>query len=94
MVIDEKTKSSGPLKDSTETAQIESISTDESALIMTARSTVLEARYQQLLEQRIAVLERQLAPPEPVKVGFESFIYDLARYLCFAVDRWVYGNSA
>ncbi|KAL8957512.1 MAG: hypothetical protein Q9193_005236 [Seirophora villosa] len=52
---------------STQSTQPNSIPTHDSALVMSTRSTELEAHYQQLLERRILALENQLASIEPAE---------------------------
>lgn len=46
-----------------------SASDKASVAVMSRHTAELEARYQQLLEQKIASLEKQLAPSGPVKVS-------------------------
>ncbi|KAL9058201.1 MAG: hypothetical protein Q9206_002032 [Seirophora lacunosa] len=52
---------------STQSRQPISIPTHDSALVMSTRSTELDARHQQLLERRIRALENQLASIEPAE---------------------------
>ncbi|KAI4225636.1 MAG: hypothetical protein L6R36_003752 [Xanthoria steineri] len=51
-------------KQSTDLMQSNDAATDPKGPIISDRCLELEARYQQLLEHRIAALERQLAPTE------------------------------
>ncbi|CAO1605272.1 hypothetical protein XANCAGTX0491_008794 [Xanthoria calcicola] len=51
-------------KPPTDFMQSDGAATDPKGLIMSARCLELEARYQQLLEHRIAALEQRLAPTE------------------------------
>lgn len=49
--------------------QVNSNPVNGPVLVMSSRTVELEARYQQLLEQKIAVLEKELGPREVVKVS-------------------------
>lgn len=56
-------------KRTTDFMRSDDAATDPKGLIMSARCVELEARYQQLLEHRIAALEQRLAPTEGPSVG-------------------------